>query len=128
MAAGLRCGGCLFLWLLELRAGFNWGLADELLLLGLGSAGAEMLEAPRAGFSPQMGRISPSWGRPAPFAGRKAISLHRDPRKANRAAQPEQTAAGAAAGGRLHRVCAAESAPGTGGGILNLVVPLVTWG
>lgn len=88
-----------------------------------------MLEAPRGGFSPEMGRISPSCrGRPAPFAVRKAISLHRDPRKANRAAQPEQTAAGAAAGGRLHRVCAAESAPGTGGGILNLVVPLVTWG
>lgn len=129
MAAGLRCGGCIFLWLLELRAGFNWGLADELLLLGPGSAGAEMLEAPWAGFSPETGRVSPSCrGHRAPFAGRKAISLHRDPRKANRAAQPEQTAAGAAAGGRLHRACAAESAPGTGGGILNLVVPLATWG
>lgn len=77
-----------------------------------------MLEAPWAGFSPETGRVSPSCrGRPAPFAGgRKAISLRRDPRKANRAAQPEQTAAGAAAGGRLHRACAAESAPGTAGG------------
>ena len=32
------------------------------------------------------------------------------PGKANRAKQPEQTAARAAAGRRLHRVCAAESA------------------
>lgn len=67
VAAVLSCHGCIFLYLQELHAGFSLGLADGLLLLGAGSAGAEMLEEPWGSFSCCRGCA-------APFAASKSSS------------------------------------------------------
>lgn len=102
VAAGLCRGKCIFLWHLELQGGFNLGVAGRLQLLSsLGrswrsrDAGGSLRQVPGATLPHFLAQ------RPSP-----SIVIP----KANRAVRAEQTAARAAAGGRLHRVCAAESA------------------
>lgn len=59
VAAVLSCYRCIFLYLQELHAGFSLSLADGLMLLGPGSAGAEMLEEPWGSFSCCRGCAAP---------------------------------------------------------------------